>query len=152
MDLDLAAQQATAIRNALVNLLPHEKELIESRIQQLQLALLDLNNQFKLILNNNSISVVYFHKIYQYFQRAYQLQGPSLHWEPDQNIAEDQLQELKHLQDHHAIAVLIWALKASWKIQWETDLRREISWKACGVILNRLKQYSVSSRQLAVFQ
>jgi len=32
----------------------------------------------------------------------------SLHWEPDQAITENQMDELKHLQEHHQVDVMIW--------------------------------------------
>lgn len=108
LDLELAVEQTAAIRKALLSLLPGQQEFIQTRYEALHSGLTDLNNQFKQINQNISKSVVYSHPVYQYFQRAYQLPGPSLHWEPDQNITDDQLHQLEHLQDHHAIEILIW--------------------------------------------
>lgn len=108
MDLELAAAQAGAIRDALSELMPEEQEFIELRHEELKSQLVDLHQEFKIVCENIALSVAYSHPVYQYFQNAYEVTGPSLHWEPDQSITEDKLHELEHLLDHHQVDVLVW--------------------------------------------
>jgi zinc transport system substrate-binding protein len=108
MDLELAAEQAAAISNALTGIMPDEQELIEMRYEELQSQLIDLHEAYKKVCENISLSVAYSHPVYQYFQNAYQLPGTSLLWEPDQTITEDQLEDLNHMLEHHQVDVLIW--------------------------------------------
>lgn len=108
MDLNLAIEQTKAIEQALVRLLPAEVALVQAQSAELQSVLADLHQQFDRAAEELSESVVFSHPVYQYFQRAYGITGPSLHLEPDEPISEQQLDELMQLQLQSSFTVCIW--------------------------------------------
>ena len=111
MDLTLAIEQTKAVEQALVGLLPNEATFIQAQSTELQSTLADLHQQFIQAAEEFSASVgpvVFSHPVYQYFQRAYGITGPSLHLEPDEPISEQQLNELIELQRQSPLAVCIW--------------------------------------------
>ena len=108
MDLELAMAQAGAIRDALIKLTPEDEALIEQQYQELTSELTDLDQRLITAATGVSQQVAYSHPVFQYFQQAYQLNGPSLHWEPDQKLTQEQLHELEHLMEHQEIALMIW--------------------------------------------
>ena len=111
MDLNLAIEQTKAIEQALVRLWPAEAALVRAQSAELQAVLADLHQQFDQAaeeLSESEGSLVFSHPVYQYFQRAYGLTGPSLHLEPDEPISEQQLNELMQLQQQSSLTVCIW--------------------------------------------
>jgi zinc transport system substrate-binding protein len=108
MDLELAKAQAGAIRDALIKLTPADEALIERQYQGLSSDLSALDQRLAEAAAKISQQVAYSHPVFQYFQQAYELRGPSLHWEPDEKLTEEQLHDLEHLMEHQSIVLMIW--------------------------------------------
>ena len=52
--------------------------------------------------------MVYSHPVYQYFERRYQLNGHSLHWEPDQMPTEEEWTKLEQLLIGKPKPLFVW--------------------------------------------
>ena len=108
MDLELALAQAGAIRDALIKLTPEDEAFIEQQYQELAADLTTLDQRLSEAAAKISQQVAYSHPVFQYFQQAYQLDGASLHWEPNEKLTGEQLHDLEHLMEHQSIVLMIW--------------------------------------------
>ncbi len=109
LDFQQAKIQATAIRDALVKLLPGEKEAFQTNFESLAADLDSLDQQMLGACEKfDSDPIVTSHPIYQYFSRRYKMNTKSLQWEPEMKIAETDLNDLKKILDTHPAKVMIW--------------------------------------------
>ncbi len=109
LDLSLAAEQAKAITEALVQKWPEQKESFEANYQSLSEELMALHEDFQQVSTSNTeLHVAFSHPVYQYFQEAYNVKGESLHWEPGQELDHDMLHELEHLAEDYGIKYMVW--------------------------------------------
>lgn len=109
MDLSLASLQAKAIRDALSRKQPIWEDVFEANYQALASDLRELDNAFKERVSSGPEPLLaYSHPVYQYFQKAYGLEGPSMHWEPDEPLDHEMLHEIGHLKKEEGIQYLIW--------------------------------------------
>ena len=96
-------------RKALSAWLPEHAPAFQSNFNSLKNDLLELDVQFKMILKNaDRKPLITSHPVYQYFQRAYNLQIKNLHWEPDERLSDEQWGELKLLLEEHPAHWMIW--------------------------------------------
>lgn len=71
--------------------------------------LLALDRRIKaIVVSNNAVPVMFSHPVYDYFEKAYGLNGRSVHWEPDQNPTPGQIAELNKLLENHPVKWMIW--------------------------------------------
>lgn len=109
LDLSLAARQASAIANVLARKRPQQKDRFEDNYRSLEKDLLALDERIKAIVSlNHDLPIVFSHPVYEYFEKAYRLNGKSVHWEPDQNPTPDQVASLKKLLKSHPAKWMIW--------------------------------------------
>lgn len=109
LDLTLAREQAAAVRDALTRIRPSDTEIFDANYQALATDLTELETAYRQVTRDASgAHVAYSHPVYAYFQQAYGLQGPSLHWEPDAPLDPESLHELSHLKEDRQIRYLIW--------------------------------------------
>jgi zinc transport system substrate-binding protein len=109
MDLTLAIQQAEAVKNAFIKHRPQERAFFESNFKELAENLQALDADFtKTISSEPRPKPVYSHPVYTYFQKAYGLTGPSLHWEPETPLTHDMLHEIDHLKKEEGINTIVW--------------------------------------------
>lgn len=109
LDLSLAAAQAGAVRDALIRARPSWKDQYEGNYQALAAELRELDMAFKEAAGEAAGKHLAFsHPVYQYFQKAYGLEGTSLHWEPGAPLDHDMLHEIGHLKKDHDIRVMVW--------------------------------------------
>ena len=52
--------------------------------------------------------VLFSHPVYQYFEQRYNLNGYSVHWEPDEVPGEAQWRQLESLMKRHPAKLMIW--------------------------------------------
>ena len=105
LDLGLAGQQATAIRDALALRRPAETETLDENLAALLQDLETLDNDMRITFDRlKTRKIVYSHPVYQYLDRRYALAGASLHWEPGEPIPDDELGKLAGLSG----ALLLW--------------------------------------------
>jgi len=109
LDLSLAAEQAQAIKGALVKKWPAQESVFEANFQKLLEELMALHEDFQQVSKADpDVHVAFSHPVYQYFQEAYGVKGESLHWEPGQELDHDMLHELEHLAEDHGIKYMVW--------------------------------------------
>ena len=109
MDLSLAIQQAEAVKKAFIKRRPEQRDFFETNFKELAEALSALDTDFKkATAMDTQPKPVYSHPVYAYFQKAYGLTGPSLHWEPETPLTHDMLHEIDHLKKEEGINTIVW--------------------------------------------
>ena len=109
LDFKQAEQQAAAIRDELIRLLPNSKYAIGSNFAALQKNLQALDSKLTDIANKNGeILLVGSHPVYQYLARGYDLKIRSVYWEPDKMPAEEGWAELKAIRKEHPAKIMLW--------------------------------------------
>ena len=109
LDLSLAAKQAQAIAKALTRRRPQQADVIKTNVQALEKDLLALDSRIRSITSsNNDLPILFSHPVYDYFEKAYGLNGRSLHWEPDQEPTQNQIAELRSGLATHPAQWMIW--------------------------------------------
>ena len=109
MDLSLAVKQAEAIVEALVRKQPQQKDLFWANYRLLENYLLALDSRIKSIVSpNNSDPIIFSHPVYEYFEKAYGLNGKSVHWELEQDLTPGQVAKLNKLLANHPAKWMIW--------------------------------------------
>ena len=109
MDLSLAVKQAEAIVGALVRKQPQQKDLFWANYRLLENDLLALDSRIKSIVSlNSTVPIIFSHPVYEYFEKAYGLNGKSVHWEPDQKPSSAQIVELNRILEMHPARWMVW--------------------------------------------
>jgi zinc transport system substrate-binding protein len=75
---------------------------LERELQQLHEAWLQVAAQL------GSAPVLFSHPVYQYLERRYQLNGRSLHWEPDADPGESEWSSLAQLLESRPATLMVW--------------------------------------------
>ena len=109
LDLKQAEQQAAAICDALVKLLPESERTIKKNFVSLQKDLKTLDAELREISGKFAETpLVGSHPVYQYLARAYNLKIRSVHWEPDEMPDEDGWAELATIRKEHPAKIMLW--------------------------------------------
>ena len=109
LDMTLAVEQARVIKDALVELLPQHKNLFEDQFKNLEKELLALDAEINRVVSiSQDQRVVFSHPVYQYLERRYNMNGMSVHWEPEELPDEEMWTEFKHILEHHPAKWMIW--------------------------------------------
>jgi zinc transport system substrate-binding protein len=105
LDPELAKLQATAIHDALAPLLPEQKTILGANLIALADALWQLDEELDRTFKFRSRQqIIYSHPVYQYLDRRYELNGISVHWEPDEMPSDKEFAKLKKMSG----ALMIW--------------------------------------------
>ncbi len=109
LDLALAIEQARAIQGAFSKRWPEHQGQFEAQFKKLvtELEALDAGIS-RTAKAATGVPVLFSHPVYQYFERRYQLNGRSVHWEPDEMPSESMWQELTTLLSSHPAKWMIW--------------------------------------------
>jgi zinc transport system substrate-binding protein len=109
MDLSLAVDQARAVKDTLVARHPKHKGQFEEQCADLEKDLQEIGAGIKSsIAQSPGTPVVFSHPVYQYFERAYGVNGKSVHWEPDAMPDESMWNEFSELLEQHPAKWMIW--------------------------------------------
>lgn len=109
IDFSLAARQAKAIVLALGRKRPELKNTFQKNYQKLEQGLLKLDRELKTLISKDpSQPLVVSHPVYDYFARRYYLNIKSVHWEPDETPANEQILELNRILKEHPAKWMIW--------------------------------------------
>ncbi len=109
LDLSLYLQQVEAIATALQERQAQEPEVIDRRQQDIVERMTALDAELENLGKSfNGAPILYSHPVYQYFNRRYEFNGRSLHWEPDQLPSAQDWSELVNLLEHHSASVMLW--------------------------------------------
>jgi len=95
MDMSLAKIQAKAAASSISSRWPQWSDDVSAKLNSLLADIDDLDRGYRAFA---TIAVgrqlIYSHPVYQYFERAYGLEGHSLHWEPDIMPSDSQWRKL----------------------------------------------------------
>lgn len=109
LDPTLAIEHARAIRDAFAGRWPAHQALFDAGFAGLEKDLLALDAEFATAVAGHADSpLVFSHPVYQYLERRYQLNGRSVHWEPDEMPDEKMWVELKGILADHPAQWMIW--------------------------------------------
>jgi len=151
LDPLLAIKQADSIKEALIKLMPHQKDLFVRNYESLKNDLEDLDRKIEKIVSvDPTMLLLSSHPVYQYFARRYDLNMASVHWEPNEIPGPDQLQELNIILENHPAKWMIWE-DAPMK---ETDEKlkslgiRSIVFNPCGNLPENVDYLSVMTHNV----
>lgn len=109
MDSDIAVAQAYAILEAMILARPTLETEFRQGFASLEADLRTLDSELvKAIADVGEQPLLFSHPVYQYFERRYELNGFSVHWEPDEVPAEAQWRQLQTVLQHHPAKIMIW--------------------------------------------
>ena len=109
LDPLLAMRQASAIRDAMNQRLPEQKEMFDLGYESLARDLRRLDESLTDVAAEiGDRPIIGSHPVYQYLARRYALNIRSVHWEPDAEPSAEQWAELDELLAEHPATVMIW--------------------------------------------
>ena len=109
LDLTLAIEQARAIKEVIAVNRPGSVAMLEENFAELEKDLLEIDGQLKELFSVDvKRPLVFSHPVYQYLERRYEVNGKSVHWEPDQAPTDDMLAELNELLSRHPAKWMVW--------------------------------------------
>ena len=105
LDPELARLQATAIHDALVRLFPEKSEILTANLISFTDVLWQLDEELAEVFSlRNGRQIIYSHPVYQYLDQRYELNGVSVHWEPDAIPSDTQFKQLENMSG----ALMLW--------------------------------------------
>ncbi len=109
LDPQLAIVQAQSVTNALIGLAPSGESSFRDNMAKLEQELAQLDSRLADVFEQLSGRPVLFsHPVYQYLQRRYDVNGKSVHWEPNEEPSTPDWIELQQLLATHPAAIMIW--------------------------------------------
>jgi len=109
LDPLLAIQQATVIRDALLQRLPDQRQAIEENFAALIVDLKKLDERLRSLKPRiAATTLVANHPAYDYLARRYGWNVTSFHFEPDEMPSAEHLAALRAFQDENKATLLLW--------------------------------------------
>jgi len=106
LDPTLANEQAGAVARAFERARPAQAQTFRRNLDELSAELTDLDGRLATVTDKLAAEPLLFsHPVYQYLIRRYDLDGRSLHWEPD---VAPKLDELTRVREEHPARWMIW--------------------------------------------
>jgi len=102
LDPTLAVEQARAIQKVLS---PTSDAAFQALKEQLMLIDSQLESRFSSL---NGAPILFSHPVYQYLERRYNLNGKSMHWEPNEMPSEGEWRALAQLNREFNAFIMIW--------------------------------------------
>jgi zinc transport system substrate-binding protein len=109
LDLNLYRQQIETMTEALREILPAREAVLDWRRDAMVSELGVMDEGLREIGEDlDGAPLLYSHPVYQYLDRAYDLNGVALHWEPQQVPGADDFQKLDQLLGKHPAQLMLW--------------------------------------------
>jgi zinc transport system substrate-binding protein len=109
LDPQLAIAQSRAVTNALIKLAPAGEKLFRDNMANLEQELTQLDSRLtEVFAQLNGRPVLFSHPVYQYLQRRYDINGHSVHWEPEQEPSTSAWIAMQHVMATHPATIMIW--------------------------------------------
>jgi zinc transport system substrate-binding protein len=109
LDPQLAIAQSRAVTNALIKLAPAGEKLFRDNMARLEQELLAVDTQLADVFAKlEGRPVLFSHPVYQYMQRRFDINGQSVHWEPDQEPTMSAWIALQQIAATHPATTMIW--------------------------------------------
>ena len=105
----IAIEQARVISRELSALVPAQRAGFKERLAGLEEKLSALDQSLASVFPKfEGQPVVFSHPVYQYLQHRYELNGQSLHWEPDTEPGLKEWVDFQNLLQEHPAKLMIW--------------------------------------------
>lgn len=102
LDMKQAAAHAEAMAKAMIEEWPERRELISKNLVVLTKDLLEIDRGMRKAAETlTGGPIIASHPIYHYWERAYGVKVPSVPWEPEMDLTEDAMAELKKVQEEN---------------------------------------------------
>ena len=109
LDPQLAIEQSQIVTDALIKLTPAGEEQFRDNMAKLEQDLLSLDTQLaEVFVKLDGQPVLFSHPVYQYLQRRYNINGQSVHWEPDQEPTTSAWIVMQQILASHPATIMIW--------------------------------------------
>jgi len=109
LDPLFAIKQADSIKEALIKLMPEQKDFFSSNYESLKNDLEDLDRKIEKIVSvDPTMLLLSSHPVYQYLAKRYKLNLQSVHWEPDEVPGPDQWQQLDIILENNPAKWMMW--------------------------------------------
>ncbi len=109
LDVEMASAQAARVADALSRALPDGCDECAENLLALNGELEEIDEALREAVGENaSRPVVFSHPVYQYLERRYELNGRSVHFEPEEDPGEAGWRSLEALLEEHPATVMIW--------------------------------------------
>jgi zinc transport system substrate-binding protein len=109
LDPGLALEQAVSAAEAFADARPQWRSEFEAGVDALAADLRALEARLDAAARAlGGAPVLFSHPVYQYLERRFQLNGRSLHWEPDEPPSESSWRELGVILENHPAQLLLW--------------------------------------------
>jgi len=109
LDPQLAGKQADAIASTLESLIPEQAGIFKKNLSTLQGKLTALDAELSSAFSAwDGQPILFSHPVYQYLENRYDLNGISLHWEPDVEPGISDWIELQKIIQQHPAAIMLW--------------------------------------------
>jgi zinc transport system substrate-binding protein len=109
LDPQIASEQARAVRDALMQLLPDQRSTLQQRCAALEQDLEALDKALEAtVAGRPDQPLIVSHPVYQYFSKRYGLNSRSVHWEPDKMPSDESWKELEALLAQHPAKWMLW--------------------------------------------
>ena len=109
LDPQLAIEQARAITKGLNSLAAEQSVVYQSGFERLSQRLLQLDQSLNQALTDlDGQPVIFSHPVYQYLQERYNINGLSVHWEPDLEPGTKEWIDFGKLLRKHPARIMFW--------------------------------------------
>ncbi len=109
LDPQLAIAQAHALTDVLIELTPSGELGFRANMAKLERDLVALDEQLvKVFAKLEGRPVLFSHPVYQYLKRRYNINGISVHWEPDEEPSMPDWIELQQILAAHPAKIMFW--------------------------------------------
>ena len=109
LDPTLAMEQASAIEKAISELAPENEEAHQARLAALQTRLSALDQALRLAFESlGDQPLVFSHPVYQYLAARYDLDGVSVHWEPEKEPSTKAWIDFQKILSSHPAKLMLW--------------------------------------------
>ena len=109
LDLDIAIEQARSVLQRLVRIRPDYESEFRQAFAELEADLRGADAQLMAAAEKlGNRPVLFSHPVYQYLKRRYDLNGYSVHWEPDAMPEEALWDQLQVVLRQHPARIMIW--------------------------------------------
>jgi zinc transport system substrate-binding protein len=112
LDPQLAIAQAQSVTSTLIELAPSGETGFRNNMAKLEQELTQLDLQLaEVFAQLQDRPVLFSHPVYQYLQHHYNINGQSLHWEPDQEPSTSAWIAMQRLNSTHKAKIMIWEVE-----------------------------------------
>jgi zinc transport system substrate-binding protein len=109
LDPQLAILQAQSVTDSLSEIAPAGETGFRANMAKLEQELMRLDASLAKIFSQlDGRPVLFSHPVYQYLQHRYEINGQSVHWEPDEEPSTPAWIALQQMLATHAATIMIW--------------------------------------------